>query len=125
MGSESKETVVLQASPLSVAEGRRFIGDRVTGARSDDARLVVSELITNALIHSRGALRLTSVRHDDELCIEVWDCEATAVPEPREADDGMPGGRGLQIVAMLCSSWGHRSDPPGKTVWGTIDLTDD
>jgi hypothetical protein len=29
----------------------------------------------------------------------------------------------LSIVAILCETWGHRPDPPGKTVWGILDLT--
>jgi anti-sigma regulatory factor (Ser/Thr protein kinase) len=116
------ESVVLPHSPTSVASARRFIAERVSGPQAYDVTLVVSELVTNALLYSRGALRLTSVHRGDEISIEVWDGDAGGLPVPRTPEPGLPGGRGLGIVEAICASWGHRLDPPGKTVWGTIVL---
>lgn len=123
MRFETADSMELQARPESVALARRFITERVSGPRADDAMLVVSELVTNALLHSHGTLRLTSVRRGPEISIEVWDGDARSLPMPRDPRSGQPGGRGLRIVESLCEAWGHRQDPPGKTVWATINLT--
>lgn len=82
------------------------------------AELVVSELVTNAVLHGWGHLALRLYDTDDGLRIEVED----ANPAPPVATDGHPGrvgGYGMQIVSRL-ADWGWRSAPVGKVVWAKL-----
>jgi anti-sigma regulatory factor (Ser/Thr protein kinase) len=90
---------------------------------ADNASLVVSELVTNAikaswLVHS-GTVTVWFWADGRELLIEVWDGSSeppTPVAEPTDE-----GGRGLGIVAALCESWGYYPDSRrGKVVWALL-----
>jgi two-component sensor histidine kinase len=109
-------TMTLPRETDSIRVARAFVGShspRLTLARRQDARLMVSELITNALRHGAGviSLRVTEGRH--ELTVEVADEGSGSVemaPHP-----GASGGWGLRIVDELADAWGSRS---GSTrVW--------
>jgi anti-sigma regulatory factor (Ser/Thr protein kinase) len=83
--------------------------------------LVVSELVTNSLMHASSTPQLV-VWHEPPagLCIEVSDPVAT-MPLPRDPTNGQEGGRGLGIVALVAADWGVDSHPgDGKTVWATF-----
>lgn len=86
----------------------------------DAARLLVTELVANALEHGGGDVGLRIYRTADLLRVEVSDGN----PNHPHIVDPPPSieverGRGLHIVASLASSWGSRSDGDsgGKTVW--------
>ncbi len=85
----------------------------------DDAVLVASELVTNAVLHAELPCQLRLVSTRDELRIEVED-RAHAQPQRRRPDDDDEHGRGLTIVAALSSGWGSRPTPTGKVVWGVV-----
>lgn len=82
---------------------------------SGEAELVVSELLTNALVHARGAAVLRADLRSSSLRLEVRDTSPAApvAHEPR----GPLGGYGLHIVEALSTGWGWRPTPTGKTVW--------
>ncbi|MFJ6101415.1 SpoIIE family protein phosphatase [Streptomyces sp. NPDC092359] len=88
----------------------------------DTVELLVSELVTNALRYGEGEIRLRMLR-DRTLVCEVWDA-GLVQPRRRRAKDTDEGGRGLQLVGLLSSSWGARRTPRGKTVWFELDLPD-
>ena len=91
-----------------------------------DAELVVSELMTNAVLHAAGTstYELSILLHDGRLRLAVTDPSA-APPRIRPSDDGLPGGRGLRIVASLARSWGHQATADGgKQVWAELDVAD-
>ncbi|OKJ10078.1 protein phosphatase [Streptomyces sp. CB00316] len=77
--------------------------------------LVVSELVTNAVRHAGGPLRLRLIRDRTLLC-EVADTGHTS-PHLRHSAEDDEGGRGLFIVAQLVQRWGTRYTPAGKTIW--------
>jgi anti-sigma regulatory factor (Ser/Thr protein kinase) len=77
--------------------------------------LIVSELVTNALLHGTPPLQLRIIL-DRALTCEVQDAGANA-PRLRHARTVDEGGRGLFIVARLSRNWGTRYTPDGKTVW--------
>jgi anti-sigma regulatory factor (Ser/Thr protein kinase) len=86
----------------------------------DNALLVVTEAVTNAVRYGRGRVHLLVATSDHRVQIEVSD----ANPEPPRyrappPDGFSESGRGLYLVAALTSEWGtrERHDPPGKTVW--------
>jgi anti-sigma regulatory factor (Ser/Thr protein kinase) len=102
---------------------------------ADDAEVIASELITNAITTSRDKapvgtearciiFRLTVEAEDGELCIRVWDPDPS--PPPRDEslpDDDVENGRGLFIVNALSDRWGWYPGPNGgKFVWSALKL---
>jgi anti-sigma regulatory factor (Ser/Thr protein kinase) len=114
----------LEAQPTSVARARELACDQLLdwglGHLVDTTELLVSELVTNALRHGYGDIRLRLLL-DRTLVCEVWD-SALMQPRRRRARDTDEGGRGLQLVAMLSQSWGSRRTHRGKTVWFELAL---
>jgi signal transduction histidine kinase/DNA-binding response OmpR family regulator/serine phosphatase RsbU (regulator of sigma subunit) len=86
-----------------------------------DAILLVSEMVTNAIVHGRApiALRLRQAR--SHLLLEVSDT-ATAVPRKLRPTADDVHGRGLQLVAMMADDWGTRPVRDGKSVWCALAL---
>ncbi|MGW4198619.1 ATP-binding protein [Streptomyces sp. NPDC005004] len=87
--------------------------------RSDDIRLCVSELATNAVLHGvppgrEFALALTG--DDTFIRVAVRD-SGDGVPEVREGGAEECGGRGLRLVQELSDDFGVTTHNPGKTVW--------
>ncbi|KPC67209.1 PAS/PAC sensor protein [Streptomyces chattanoogensis] len=110
----------------SVARARELARDQLTdwGLQElvDTTELLVSELVTNALRHGHGEIRLRLLL-DRTLVCEVWDADL-AQPRRRRARDTDEGGRGLQLVGLLSAGWGSRRTPRGKTVWFELALPD-
>ncbi|GGU56030.1 hypothetical protein GCM10010211_21080 [Streptomyces albospinus] len=84
---------------------------------SEDARLVVSELVTNAIRHGSGAVKLRVEYRCRQVRIEVTDGSDTA-PERRRAGADDVGGRGLSLVAALARRWGVIDG--GRTAYAVI-----
>ena len=90
----------------------------------DEAEIVVSELVSNAIRHARpladGNLRVHWKVKGGVVEVEVTDggSESTAAPGP--ADDLGAVGRGLRIVRSLAHEWGVTEDRTGSTVWASL-----
>jgi PAS domain S-box-containing protein len=114
----------LKPQPTSVARARELAREQLLawdlGDLVDTTELLVSELVTNALRHGYGDIRLRLLL-DRTLVCEVWD-SALVQPRRRRARDTDEGGRGLQLVTMLSESWGSRRTHRGKTVWFELAL---
>ncbi|MEU8690540.1 SpoIIE family protein phosphatase [Streptomyces sp. NPDC048665] len=82
--------------------------------------LVVSELVTNAIRHGAGPIRLRLIQHKVLTC-EVFD-SGGSYPRPRHACTVDENGRGLLMVAQLSRRWGCRSSTGGKFVWVEQEL---
>lgn len=80
------------------------------------AALLVTELVTNAVVHARTEVTLRIQRHEAVVRFEVHDGSPRSLA-PRPADTGAADGRGLQLVDKLADAWGSDTDPAGKTVW--------
>ncbi|GHA72563.1 SpoIIE family protein phosphatase [Streptomyces termitum] len=114
----------LLREPRSVGRARELARTQLTAwgldALVDTVELLVSELVTNALRYGEGEIRLRLLRERTLVC-EVWDA-GLVQPRRRRAKDTDEGGRGLQLVGLLSSSWGARRTPRGKTVWFELAL---
>jgi DNA-binding response OmpR family regulator len=104
-----------------VAVARRFVADhcRVWGCEDivHDAELVVTELVTNALVHAQTRCEVRVRRRDRFLRIEVMD-EGDGTPDLLAAGEHAEHGRGLVLVSAVGSAWGVEARPPaGKMVW--------
>ncbi|MEJ8656992.1 SpoIIE family protein phosphatase [Streptomyces sp. MS1.AVA.4] len=87
----------------------------------DSTKLIVSELVTNAVRHGTGSIDLRLTRHQ-VLTVEVSDTDACS-PRPRNAGTSDENGRGLFLVSQLSRRWGTRPIPGGgKVVWAEADL---
>ena len=87
---------------------------------AEDALVVVSELVTNAVSHAPGPCCLYLVEDDDELTIAVSD-ESVVAPAPRSPDLGGSGGFGWHILRRLAGRVDVHARPPwGKTVSATL-----
>lgn len=78
--------------------------------------LLVSEVVTNAVLHARSDVELRLVGERDHMRVEISD-SCALVPVLRERSEDAMTGRGLQLVAQLASSWGVSERVDGKTVW--------
>ncbi|WP_082015336.1 ATP-binding protein [Streptacidiphilus jiangxiensis] len=131
----------VQADPAEVGRARRWARSRLTGcgfdldaSLADTLVLVVSELVTNAVVHtgSPAVLRLVFPVGEDAchrpVRVEVTDT-SEAPPAQRVAPDEATGGRGLELVSVLTDRWGWFPDGSGKRVWcelvpeGTVALS--
>jgi anti-sigma regulatory factor (Ser/Thr protein kinase) len=109
----------VDAEPGAVPQARHWVAERLAGtpheALTADAELVVSELVTNALLH--GAPPVTvSVEVGDVVRIVVSDGSRSAPMRGRARADAMTG-RGIALVASLARDWGVETRPVGKAVW--------
>lgn len=87
---------------------------------TDDARLVVSELVTNAVRHAGEPTRLRLVHRASHVVCAVFDPREQA-PVVTEADHFAETGRGLWLVESLSCSWGWRLlSGHGKFVWAAF-----
>jgi len=118
-------TTDLPAVPDSVPEGRAFLTKALTSwdctTTADDARLLLSEILTNAVQHAQGPLGLHLCRTATELTVEVSD-HSPHLPQPRLAAEDEESGRGLILVRALADTWGVRPTDEGKTTWFTLAL---
>ncbi|WP_345714028.1 SpoIIE family protein phosphatase [Kineococcus glutinatus] len=120
--------VTLPADLRAVAAARRFLRAELGGWRLeevvDTSELVISELVTNALVHTDEppVVTLRYVSEAGELTLAVRD-RSTRLPQERVADPEAPGGRGLLVVERLADSWGVTPHEDGKTVWAELTVT--
>ena len=114
----------LPADPEAVGHARKAVARRLDGWNLTDSafatELIVTEIVTNALVHASAPIRLRLIK-DTSLICEVSDSSHTS-PHPRPADVFDEGGRGLQLVAQLSSRWGTRYTGAGKIVWAEQSL---
>ncbi len=117
---------VLPAEYEAPRAARHFIADRLarwghSGTFIDDARLVVTELANNAVLHARSPFTVWVRAEGSGVRISVRDSSST---EPMLRDNGpaAQSGRGLSVIAAMCADWGVDVDADGKTVWATLQI---
>ncbi|MFE9257959.1 SpoIIE family protein phosphatase [Streptomyces sp. NPDC006879] len=94
------------------------------GARgsADEIVLAADELMSNVLVHTEGAARLTArLTAAGRIRVEVDD-SSSALPRRRQADDWGTSGRGLLLVDRLAADWGVQARGGGKSVWCEFEV---
>jgi anti-sigma regulatory factor (Ser/Thr protein kinase) len=124
--SPSLGSISLPGGERAPALARKHSLVQLNGAishlRASDAALIVSELVTNSVLHANvgidQALFLELTMLADHLRIAVSDPGSPLKPRLMPVDPAVPGGRGLQLVDQLCSAWGVTREAVGTTcVW--------
>ncbi|MFE5486681.1 SpoIIE family protein phosphatase [Streptomyces sp. NPDC056527] len=114
----------------SVATARAFVRDTLQGwgyaEVVDDAVVLTSELVTNAVIHAGTAADVLCLRSDDGVRVEVADHyperEIPLQGGRTVAHPDRENGRGLLLCAALATRWGVEYTPTHKHVWFQLDL---
>jgi PAS domain S-box-containing protein len=117
----------LPAHPSSVPTARRLVSDALALARRSDlieaAQLLVSEVVTNALVHAGTPIDLQVSIGEIGLRVEVTD-GSTQTPVPRSYGSLAGTGRGLRLLEQLVDRWGTLAHEDGKTVWFELSSGD-
>jgi anti-sigma regulatory factor (Ser/Thr protein kinase) len=114
-----------ESVPVARLRVRAALGLHGLGGYADDAEIITSELVTNAVRHACGndtetiGITLTRARSPVTVTIAVSDC---SVHGPVRCDTPTSGeqGRGLQIVEALSAYWGWRRVDGGKAVFAVL-----
>jgi anti-sigma regulatory factor (Ser/Thr protein kinase) len=107
------------------ARGRveAFLDERGLGEAKQDALVIASELVTNAVVHGTEPIVLEVSVLDHRLRLAVCDGDnGRSVVAVRDVSEGVTTGRGLKIVDALAHRWGVEGHRGGKSVWAELDV---
>ncbi|MFF7532731.1 ATP-binding protein [Streptomyces bobili] len=122
----------IRPDPAEVGRARRWARSRIAGSGieadeplAETLILLISELVTNAVVHTGcpAVLRLSLPgveAGEATVRLEVAD-SSTRAPVPRCVGDEATGGRGLALVDGLADRWGWSVEGPGKRIWCELD----
>jgi anti-sigma regulatory factor (Ser/Thr protein kinase) len=105
-----------------VARARQFVADTLGPVPVlDEAVLLVSELCTNALLHTAsgdsGTFEVSILPGRSSVRVEVRDDGSDKMPVPGSPDAGAEDGRGLELVDLIADQWGHFGDRCSRSVF--------
>jgi anti-sigma regulatory factor (Ser/Thr protein kinase) len=117
--------LLLPADPTAPGVARAFLrcATEEWGVDDDlaqDAAMVITELVANAVDHARTESTLSIGVAPEGLCVSVRDTRPGPVPRPAPIDPTAARGRGLQMVDALTTAWGVTLHAAGKTVWAVL-----
>jgi anti-sigma regulatory factor (Ser/Thr protein kinase) len=117
-------SIVLEPRPASVGEARRWLAEQLASwglyGLDYDVSVVLSELVTNAVLHGRTEFTVRVSFEDDSVRLEVEDGNPHE-PVTRHRSARATTGRGLVLVEALSSAWGCVRTETGKTIWARFD----
>ena len=113
----------LDPSPSSASEARRLVREAVTSVDRTDllevGELLISEVVTNAVVHAGTQVEVEVSAGPDGLRVEVSD-GSRRLPAVRTQATLAGTGRGLHMLEQLVDSWGVQVRGAGKTVWFVV-----
>ncbi len=116
----------LPAHPSSVGRARQLLRSELLGTAleplTETAELVVSEVVTNAIVHTGTAIELAALLDHTGLRVEVAD-SGKHLPVMASYDAMASTGRGLHLVAELTDRWGVEARAGGKVFWFHLGLS--
>jgi anti-sigma regulatory factor (Ser/Thr protein kinase) len=115
----------LPAHPSSPGAARRHVRARFhtlgLAELSESAELLVSELVTNALLHAHSGVRIEVLHDDVRVRVAVHDRSSTRVARRRLSPQATTG-RGLMLVEALAADWGAETTEWGKVTWFDLSI---
>ncbi|NUP17185.1 MAG: serine/threonine-protein phosphatase, partial [Streptomyces sp.] len=122
-----RESWTVWRVPQAVGHARRFTRRtlrswNVTGDAQDAVLLIVSELVTNALVHTDGRVRLDLTLVNHRLRVAVADSSPRTPIKPTSIGWEATGGRGILLVEAMSAAWGSLPVSGGKQVWSEVTL---
>jgi PAS domain S-box-containing protein len=117
----------LPPEPASASAARRLVADAIGWSPlactsvADTAALLVSEVVTNAVLHAGTAIRVKIRVEETSVRVEVRD-GSVALPSRRHYDERAVTGRGLELVDLLATTWGTEQESNGKVVWFEVSV---
>lgn len=112
----------LEPRPASAGEARRWVTGVVAGwplTAVETTQLLLSEVVTNTVLHARTPMEVRAVPVGDRLRLEVVDRVPDA-PRHKHFEADAETGRGLKLLANLADEWGVHRSAHGKTVWFVV-----
>jgi serine/threonine-protein kinase RsbW len=125
--SGERQTRTLPAMPGAVSEARRWVGSvaaaHVDVDQAEKLRLVISEVVTNALRHGSESevIDVAVTPKPEFLCVQVTDDGPGLAPRPRALEPDDDGGYGLFFVEQLTRRWGVTRENRRTRVWFELD----
>ena len=114
-----------ESVPVARLRVRAALGFHGLGEYADDAAIITSELVTNAVQHVAGngtetiGVTLTAAGSPAAVTVAVSD-RSPEGPVKRDTPPGGEQGRGLQIVAALSAHWGWHQHDGGKAIFAVL-----
>ncbi|NIZ89650.1 ATP-binding protein [Kineococcus rubinsiae] len=122
-------TLPLAAHLRAVPTARHWTNQHCVQHLDDESarqvvELLTSELVANAVLHGAAPFALDVDCDPRAVHVAVSDASPHP-PQLRHASPEATGGRGIALVDMLATAWGHNLGPngQGKVIWFTYDLT--
>jgi anti-sigma regulatory factor (Ser/Thr protein kinase) len=122
-----RQSFIVRSEPHSVARARERVialaEPFVDDARIADLRLVISEVITNAVRHGgEGEMVVAVTPKAGYLCVQVTDTGDGFAPRPRAFGPDEDGGFGLFLIERLTRRWGLTRENSNTRVWFEFDF---
>jgi anti-sigma regulatory factor (Ser/Thr protein kinase) len=115
----ASQKIELPGDVASCSAARRFVGKTLAQASDElraNASLLISEVVTNAVLHATGRVTVEVQREGNAYRIAVSDESRTPPTEKGyRVDDAT--GRGLHLLDCLAAAWGWKRTDTGKVVW--------
>jgi len=121
----------IRPDPTEVGRARRWARSRLAGSGigadeplAETLILLVSELVTNAVVHTGcpAVLRLVLPGGTEAATVRLEVADSSARPPvPRHAEGDETNGRGLELVDGLADRWGWSLEGAGKRIWCEVD----
>lgn len=117
-----REVLRVAASPTAPSLARQAVRELCCGLVDQDlvdtAELLISEVVTNAVLHGGDEISVAIATGRAEVSVAVSD-DGERLPDIRPADLLATNGRGMRMVADLAADWGVSESPSGagKSVW--------
>jgi anti-sigma regulatory factor (Ser/Thr protein kinase) len=116
----------LPSDHTAPSRARHFVAETLRDWELDaivpDAELLVSELVTNAVLHAHSPAVVSLARENDHVRVSVSD-KSSVLPKLREYGPTAVTGRGMMLVDRVATRWGVDLDGSGKSVWFELGAT--
>ena len=125
--SAPEVSCAIEPETANIKRARSFVGRFVRDQGyiyPEDAKLLTSEVVTNAIVHAGTEVTLRAVVDGASLRVEVHDDSPLMPRTDLRPDPSDEGGRGMTLIQGIAKDWGvDRVDGDGKILWFTVALT--